>query len=67
MPADYPQKEGTETTLQYATRLARCVVSDLIVAGVVNEDSRKAAVDVAAEQIFSRLAIGDSPPPEGSK
>jgi hypothetical protein len=66
MPVDYQQKEGPETTLQYATRLARCVVSDLILADVVSEDRREAAVDVAGEQIFHRLAIGDSPPPEGS-
>ena len=67
MDADYPQKEGPETTLQYSIRLARCVVSDLILAGVVNEANRAAAVNVAAEQVFSRLAVGDFPPPEGSK
>ena len=67
MTVDYPQREGPETTLQYATRLARCVVSDLILAGLVNEERREAAVDVVAEQIFSRLALGDDPPPEASK
>jgi hypothetical protein len=67
MDVDYPQREGPESTLQYATRLARCMVSDLILAGLLSRDRRQAAVNVAAEQIFSRLAIGDSSPPEGSK
>lgn len=67
MDVDYPQREGPETTFHYCTRMARCVVSDLILAGLLNEDRREAAVDVVAEQIFSRLAVGDSPPPEGSQ
>ena len=63
---DYPQREGAETTMQYANRLARCVVTDLIGAGLISEAKRAEAVNVVEEQIFARLAIGDEPPsPKG--
>jgi hypothetical protein len=66
MKVDYPNREGPETVMQYATRLARCVVSDLILAKLLAESQRQEAVDTCAEQIFARLAIGDDPPPAGS-
>lgn len=58
---DYPQRTGPETAMQYPNRLARCVVTDLIGAGLIAEERRAEAVSVAEEQIFARLAIGDSP------
>ncbi len=63
---DYLQKEGPETVMQYANRLARCVVTDLIGSGLIMEAERANAVSVAEEQIFARLAVGDVPPPPGS-
>jgi hypothetical protein len=63
---DYPQKSGPETVMQYANRLARCVVTDLIGSGLIDESDRNEAVSVAEGQIFNRLAIGDDPPPPGS-
>jgi hypothetical protein len=63
---DYPRKQGPETAMQYANRLARCVVTDLIGAGLIEEKQRGEAVSTAEEQIFARLAIGDFPPPPGS-
>jgi len=63
---DYPQKSGPETVMQYANRVARCVVTDLIGAGLIKESDRREAVSVAEEQIFARLAVGDEPPPPGS-
>ncbi len=65
--ADYPQRKGAEITMQYAHRLARCVVTDLIGAGLIGEADRGSAVGVAQEQIFARLAVGDIPPPTGSQ
>jgi len=64
---DYPNREKeTETTLEYATRLARCATSDLMLAGLIPESKRVEAVETIREQIFARLAIGDLPPPTGS-
>jgi len=63
---DYPQRAGPETVMQYANRLARCVVTDLIGASLITEENRARAVSVAEGQIFARLAIGDDPPPRGS-
>jgi hypothetical protein len=63
---DYPQRHGSETTMQYANRLARCVVTDLIGAGLIEESKRGEAVGVAEDQIFAVLAVGDAPPPPGS-
>jgi len=66
-PFDYPNRVGdTETTIQYARRLARCVVTDLVVSGLIPETHRAEAVEVAAAQIFSRLAVGDASPPPGT-
>ena len=60
---DYPNREKeTETVLEYAERLARCVTSDLMLGGLIPESKRAEAVDTIREQIFARLAIGDLPP-----
>ena len=63
---DYPNREkDNETTLEYATRIARCVTSDLVLAGIIAENKRTETVDVVAEQLYTRFAIGDDPPPRG--
>src|SRR5689334_17354366 len=65
---DYPDREAeNETTLQYSERIARCVTSDLIRAGVVPETMRAACADVVADQVFGRLAAGDEPPRLGKR
>ena len=62
--SDYPNREKeNETTLEYATRIARCATSDLVLAGLITENKRAETVKTIAEQIFARLAVGDEPPP----
>ncbi len=51
----------TKSDAEWSTKIARLVVDALVSAKVISDSDYNRAVEIAEEEIFVRLAIGDRP------